>query len=174
MTNPTVYTGTPIQLQWPAGSTRPLPLDLSAQAVPAWQPGVVIAANALIRPTNANESADGEDNTTGFWYQNGASAGMTSADEPGWVTTGTVKDGSLTWTPVAPSGALSGIDTVSAVIWAASGGDGQITLSNQSTTQLTATADAKPVTRGQTYTVLATVTMSSGLIYPVTFYITAI
>jgi hypothetical protein len=165
-----IYTGTPITKSWSAGSTRGIELDLSMQAVAAWQPDIAVAANAIIRPTNANESVDGLDNSTGYVYQNGATAGQTGSAEPAWPTSATVKDGSVTWTATTPPAA--GADSVSSANWTITGGDGQLTVSDENFTALLVSAQVSGGTSGVVYTITIVVTMASGQKYPVIIYLT--
>jgi hypothetical protein len=174
----TIYQDTTtVQASQRAGGSRLRELDLSMVAVPAWQPDVAIAASGLIRPTNANENEDGTngagvDHSTGYWYKNGLTAGQTGALEPAWPTTGTVQDGSCTWTPTAPP--ATGGDTVSSCAWVVSGPDGALTVTGTTTTQLTASGYFNGGTSGATYTVTATVTMASGSVFVVEFIVTVI
>lgn len=166
-----IYTGTPIQFSWAAGSTRPVVLDLSLQGAPPWQPGISVAANAVFRPTNSLESADGADHSTGYLYQNGATAGQTGQAEPAWPSTGTVADGSLTWTPVTPP--ASGEDEVASAVWTQiSPPDNTLTITNEATSSLEASAYIGGGTAAQTYQISVAVTMTSGAVYVVPIVVT--
>lgn len=145
-----------------AGASRPYEIDVSSLAVSAWQANVSMPANALVRPTTPNQN--------GFVYQSTA-AGQTGNVEPAWATAGTVKDGSLVWTPLTPP--ASGEDSIASVAWSQQNPpDATLTISSQSNTGLTATAFIGGGTSGSTYTVVATVTMVSGAIWPVLLYVT--
>lgn len=152
-----VNEATPVNVQQFAGQALPYIIDVGSVAVNAWSANSFIAANALLRPTNGNE--------TGFLYQT-AAAGQTGPLEPAWATTGTVKDGSLTWTPLTPPAA--GEDSISSVTWTqVNPPDGTLTIASQSNTTLTATAKLGGGTSGQIYTVIVKITMASGAIYVV-------
>lgn len=165
MTDIVVTDSTPVQLTQPAGSVRQRIVDVSAQAAPFWQPNSYVAANGLTRPTDLNQ--------TGFVFKNAATAGQTGELEPAWPKTsgGTVVDGSLTWTAQTPPAA--GSDTVASATWSqVNPPDGTLTITNQTTTPLTAAAFIGGGTSGSVYTVKAAITMASGEIYPVTLLIT--
>lgn len=160
-----VNEATPVNLKQFAGQALPYIIDVSAAAVNAWSANSFIAANALIRPTIGNE--------TGFLYQNGPENGQTGPLEPAWATTGTVKDGSLTWAPLTPPAA--GEDSISSVTWTqANPPDGTLTITSVSNTTLTATAKLGGGTSGQVYTVIVTITMISGAEYVVKIILTIV
>ena len=167
----TIYNVVPVAVSQPAGSSRLREIDLSMMAAPAWQPNIYVLANQIIRPTNPNESANGLDNSTGYVYK-AAAAGQTGPLEPAWVTTGSVADGSVSWTPQAPL--ATGEDSVASASWTVTGADGELTVTGVGTTSLTASAYFKNGTSGQTYTVTALVTMTSTAVYPVVFLVSVI
>ncbi len=72
--------------------TRLLRLDFFPLVATFWRPGEQYATNGYVRPRAE----------TGFAYQASA-AGQSGLTEPAWPTTlsGTVVDGSITWTAVA-------------------------------------------------------------------------
>ena len=167
MTDIVVTDNEPVQLQQRAGQNRQRVLDVSLQAIPFWQPLSFIAANGVMRPTDANAN--------GFAFKNGSTAGQTSAVEPAWpkLVGGTVVDGSVTWTAAAPP--ISGEDTVSSASWTQiSPPDGTLTITGQTTTSLTASAFIGGGTSGSTYQVLVAITMTSGAIYNVLLVITVV
>lgn len=167
MTDIVVTDTTPVQLTQRAGSVRQRVIDVSLQAVPFWQPNVFVAANGVMRPTDLN--------TTGFTFKNGATPGQTGPIEPAWpkVSGGTTTDGSITWTAQAPP--ATGEDTVVSASWTQqSPPDGALTIATQTTSSLTASAYIGGGTSGQTYRVLAAVTMASGAVYPVLLVISIV
>src|SRR5579859_3127460 len=101
MTDIVVTDATPVQLTQAAGSTRLRVIDVSSQAAPFWQPNSFVPANGVMRPTDPNQ--------TGFVYKATAS-GTTGEVEPAWPVSGSVTDGSISWTPETPPAA--GADTV--------------------------------------------------------------
>jgi hypothetical protein len=144
----------PFTAQQTAGSARPYQIDLSSLTVNAWQANAWMAANALIRPTQPNQ--------TGYIYQTTA-AGQTGEVEPAWPKTGSVSDGSLTWAPLTPPQG----DSISSVAWTQiNPPDGMLTITGETHDQRTVTALIGGGTSGNTYTVQALVTMASGAIYP--------
>ena len=147
-----------------AGANRPYEIDIGERAISAWVPNASIAAGAHTRPSSGHE--------TGFLYQANA-AGQTGALEPAWSTTlgGTTPDGSLIWTTVAPP--AIGEDTIQSVAWTQqSPPDGALTITSESLDALTASAYLGGGTVGNTYTVLAEITMVSGAIHPVRIVLT--
>ena len=156
---------TVVQLQQVAGSARLRVLDVSAQSVPFWQPSSYVGSSGFMRPTDANEN--------GFVYKTNA-AGVTGAKEPTWPVTGTVTDGSLTWTTQTPPAA--GSDTVNSATWSqVNPPDNTLTITGQSTTPLTASALIGGGTAGKAYPLLVSITMASGQVYniPLLISITA-
>lgn len=149
-------------------------LDVSQRAVAAWEQGEFIAASELRRPSTAAESADGLDHTTGFVYQNGATPGQTGALEPAWPTTGTVKDGSVTWTPVPPP--ATGETTISAATWTCQpASDGStLTITSETFDPMAASAYVGGGKSGNVYTVIIAVTMASGAIYGAQLIVTVL
>lgn len=167
MTDIVVVDTTPVNLTQRSGTTRQRIVDVSLQAAPFWQPNLYVAANAVIRPTDPN--------TTGFAFKNGVTAGQTGPIEPAWPKTsgGTVVDGSVTWTAGAPP--VTGEDTVASATWTqVNPPDGLLTIANQTTSPLTASAFIGGGTSGQIYQVKVAVTMVSGQIYPVLLVISII
>jgi hypothetical protein len=145
----------PINLSQRVGQNIPYIVDVGSLSVNQWSPNASYAALSLIRPTTPNE--------TGFLYEANA-AGQSGPLEPAWATTGTVKDGSLIWTPITPPAA--GEDAISSVAWViASPNDGALVVSAQTNDARTATAQLGPGTLGQIYTINVTVTMTSGAEY---------
>lgn len=162
---------TPVVTEFPpqtgtqyAGAAREYRIDVTSRAVSAWQPNISIDANELIRPTAPNQN--------GFIYQNGLSPGQTGPTEPNWIN-GTVTDGSLTWTALAPP--TGSEDSIQSVVWSQSNPpDGMLTIVDQANDVLTASAFIGGGTSGQTYLVVVTITMASGQIYPVKIYVTVL
>ena len=151
-----------VQLQQRAGSNLQREIDVSLLAVENWQKGIFIPANSLIRPTIANQ--------TGFVYQNVA-AGQTGSREPAWPASGTVTDGSVTWTPIAPP--ASSEDTVQSATWTqVSPPDGLLAITGEATSSLTASAYLGGGTSGFVYSVLVAITMASGAVIQVLLYLT--
>jgi hypothetical protein len=143
----------------PAGGSYPRFIDVSDRTVAKWDENLPVVANSLIRPTHGNG--------TGFVYLT-SSNGQTGENEPAWPTTvgGTVIDGSVTWTAEVPPAA--GQDGIASVVWSqVSPPDATLTLSAQSNTALVASVNIGGGTSGNTYTVLAKITMTSGALYPV-------
>jgi hypothetical protein len=140
-----------------AGQNLQYIIDVSSIAVNAWSANASVSANAVIRPT--------DDNQNGFLFQTAAS-GQTGQIEPAWPKSGTVQDGSLVWTPLAPPAASE--DSVLSASWLQqSPPDAALTISSQSTGALTASAYLGMGTSGQIYTIIASVTMRSGAVYVV-------
>ena len=146
---------TVVQLQQVAGSTRLRAVDVSAQSAPFWQPSTFVPSGSFMRPTDANE--------TGFLYKASA-AGVTGTKEPTWPSTGSVTDGSLTWTPQTPPAA--GADSVASATWTqVNPPDNALTITGQSTTALAVTAMIGGGTAGKAYPLLVSITMASGQVY---------
>lgn len=136
-------------------------LDVGVASVQPWQPSSSVQASELRRPSTASESADGLDHSTGYVYQNGASAGQTGQSEPGWVTTGTLQDGSCTWTPVAPPASTqSKVQSATATL--VDPPDTALVVGQVTTGELTVNVPVSAGTSGQTYTVQIAVTMTDG------------
>lgn len=148
--------------------------DVSQRAIAPWEAGEFIAASELRRPSTTTESADGKDHTTGFVYQNGATAGQTGAAEPAWATTGTVKDGSCTWTPIAPP--ATGESTISSATWTSStAADGStLTLTSETFDPMVASAYVGGGKSGNVYTITIAVTITSGAIYGAQLIVTVL
>ncbi len=149
-----------------AGGKRTYGLDVSALSVQPWQANASIPANALIRPTQKNQ--------TGLIYQAG-SGGQSGSVEPNWfiaIAAGAVViDGSLSLTARVPP--VAGQDQIASVAWTQMNPpDGALTIGAQANTTLVASAEIGGGTIGSTYTVLITVTMTSGQIWPQIIYIT--
>jgi hypothetical protein len=150
-----------------AGSKRLYEIDLSSQVVEAWQANIFIAPSALIRPTQPNQN--------GYVYQNGSQQGQTGALEPAWPNPAaqTVQDGSVTWTALTPVNA--GEDQIQSVVWSqVAPPDPLLTISAQANSEVIASALIGGGTSGNIYTVLATVTMVSGAVYPIQIIITVL
>lgn len=140
-----------VQLSQLPGTVFQQPIDLSSLAVPAWQASTAVAANALVRPTTPNQN--------GFWFRANA-AGQTGALEPAWSGTGTVTDGSLTWTPVIPP--ASGSDSISSIaVTQESPPDGELNVTAATSGALTGIVTVSGGTAANTYTILVAVTMAS-------------
>jgi len=163
MTDITVTDSTTIvQLSQVVGSTRLRLIDVSGQAAPFWQPNSFVPANGVMRPNDPGQ--------TGYVYKANA-AGQTGEVEPAWPTTGTVVDGSITWTPEAPPAA--GADAVTSATWTqVNPPDATLTITGQATSQLTASALIGGGTAGKAYSVVCAVTMTSGQVYAVPLVIT--
>jgi hypothetical protein len=143
----------------PAGDNIQYPIDVTALAVRPWSAGSYIQAGTLMRPTAAYGGGHG----TGFVYQASAT-GQTGSTEPTWPTTagGTVTDGSITWTAIVPPAA--GADTIAGVAWTqANPPDASLTITGQTSSGVVTSAFVGNGTSGNTYTVLVTVTMASGV-----------
>ncbi len=129
--------------------------DFSLRAVDAWEPNTGYAANALVRPTEGQE--------TGWLYQQGAAPGLSGPLEPLWLTSGTVQDGSCVWTPVAPPATE---DTIQTVTWEqVEPPDDTFVIDGQVSGATTAGAYLSVGTPGSGYLVRCTVTMASGAVY---------
>lgn len=160
MTDISVNASTPVNVSQFAGQNLPYVIDVGNAAVTGWNAGASIAATSLIRPTNANQ--------TGFLYQSGGTAGQTGALEPAWpkIAGGTVIDGSVTWTAVAPPAA--GEDHIASATWTqANPPDATLTITGQTTSTLIASAFLGQGTSGNVYTINAVITMVSGTIFRV-------
>jgi hypothetical protein len=148
---------TPILKKQRAGSRRLFQFDVGSLAVPPWQPAMSVLANAVIRPT--------QDNQTGYLYQAGSN-GQTGDTEPGWAQTlgGTTTDGSLTFNAIAPPSI--GEDSVASIVFTqVSPPDSALTITPGTNTQLVAEAWFAGGTSGNVYTINAAITMTSGAIY---------
>lgn len=160
MTDISVNASTPVNVSQLAGQNLPYVIDVGNAAVVGWNAGASIAAGSLVRPTNANQ--------TGFLYQSGSSAGQTGALEPAWpkIAGGTVVDGSVTWTAIAPPAA--GEDFIASATWTqASPPDAALTITGQSLGSLAATAYLGGGTSGNVYTINAVITMRSPAVFRV-------
>jgi hypothetical protein len=145
----------PVLKEMRAGSNLLFQFDVSSLIIPAWTTNRGVSAAQLIRPTQPNQN--------GYWYQAGA-AGQTGGTEPGWATTGTTQDGSITWTPVAPPG--TGQDSIASVQYVQqSPPDAALIITASGNTQRVAAAYWGGGTSGQVYTVNVQITMASGAIY---------
>jgi hypothetical protein len=130
-----------------------------------------VAASELRRPSTASESADGLDHSTGYVYQNGATAGQTGQTEPGWTTSGTLADGSCTWTPVAPP--ASGQTKVqSATATLVNPPDSALTVGQVTSGELTVDVPLSGGTSAETYTVQIAVTMTDGEVLVIQLVVT--
>jgi hypothetical protein len=157
MTDVQVNAATPVELSQFAGQNLPYVVDVGNVAVMPWAAGISIAANQLIQPTPTND--------TGFVYQAGG-AGQTGLNQPAWPMSagGTVVDGSVTWTAIAPPAVSE--DTIQSVSWTqAAPPDGLLTVTPSAPAALTALALIGGGTLGEIYTVNVLVTMKSGAIY---------
>lgn len=146
-------------------------VDVGIASVQVWQPNSTVGASELRRPSTATESADGLDHSTGYVYQNGATPGQTGQTEPGWVTTGTLEDGSCTWTPVAPP--ASGQSKVqSATATLVSPPDQALTVGQVTTGELTVNVPVSGGTSGEVYTIQIAVTMTDGEVLVIQLVVT--
>lgn len=147
-----------------AGGNYPYTIDVSARTTSQWLANTPFPAAALVRPSDGNG--------TGFAYQ-ASGAGETGENEPAWPTTAgqTVVDGSITWTADVPPAA--GQDTISSVTWVQSNPpDATLTLGSQSHNSFAVTGYVGGGTSGKVYTIVITITMSSGAIYPAQLVLT--
>jgi hypothetical protein len=159
-----VNQSTTVEVEQLASQNLPYVIDVGQVAVAGWNAGASITADALVRPTTANQ--------TGFVYQAGATTGQTGELEPAWPKTagGTVIDGSVTWTAIAPPAA--GEDSIASAVWSqASPPDALLTIALMATTALTASAYIGGGTSGNIYLVNAIITMHSGAIFRVAIYV---
>lgn len=148
-----------------AGANLPYTVEVGEASVSEWEAGALVAASAVLRPTSGKE--------TGYFYRNGASAGQTGPSEPAWPTTGTVPDGSATWTPVAPP--VAGGDTIASVAWMQSSPpDAALLITSESNDELTASAYIGGGTAGNSYLIVVSITMTSGAIYVVHIVLTVL
>jgi hypothetical protein len=146
-------------------------LDVGVASVQVWEANSSVQASELRRPSTPTESADGLDHSTGFVYQNGATAGQTGQTEPGWVTTGTVADGSCTWTPVAPP-ASTQTKVQSATATLVDPPDSALVIGQVTTGELTVNVPVSAGTSGETYTVQIAVTMTDGEVLVIQLVVT--
>jgi hypothetical protein len=140
-----------------AGGSYPRFVDVSDRTVARWNENLPVSTNSLIRPTHGNG--------TGFVYR-ASLLGQTGENEPAWpiVAGGTVIDGSITWTALAPPAA--GQDAIASVAWTQiAPPDATLTLTNQSFTAFVASLNIGGGTSGRVYTVQGMITMTSGAIY---------
>jgi hypothetical protein len=150
----------PVQRTQRAGANRLYEIDLTALTVAEWTHGTWMPANGFVRPTTPN----------GYFFGN-TTEGQTGNAEPAWTTSGPVTDGSLTWTPVIPP--ASGGDTIASVTWIQQNPpDATLTISGKVNTALTASAYIGGGTSGGIYTIIASITMASGAVWPVLIYVT--
>ncbi|HZP86602.1 MAG TPA: hypothetical protein VFB54_07255 [Burkholderiales bacterium] len=157
-------TGIPqiIQRSQLAGANLVYEIDVGECAVGAWVANASVAADALMRPTSGKE--------TGFLYKASAD-GQTGALEPAWSTSGSVKDGSVTWIPVTPP--VAGEDAIASVAWTQQDPpDSALTITGQTNDALTASAYLGAGTKGSVYVINVALTMASGAIYVVQIILT--
>lgn len=155
-----------------AAAVLPLEVDFSAPSVEVWEANAYVPASGLRRPSSATESADGNDHSTGYIYQTSA-AGQTGPLEPAWPTTGSAKDGSITWSPLVPIAA--GQDSIASVTWSQSNPpDAALTITGQAVTGLIASAQIGGGTAGNAYLIDVEATMTSGAVYPVQILLTVL
>ena len=142
-----------------AGETKPFTIDMKRYLRSYWIAGRRYSAGDYVRsPT-----------ISGFAFQAGGN-GEAGSVEPAWprALSGTVTDGSITWTAVAP--ATNAVDTIASVTWGqVSPPDSALTISGQSNTIEEATANFIAGTSGQVYRVKVDVTTTAGLVYEVQF-----
>ncbi|MGC8518483.1 MAG: hypothetical protein ACP5P4_08125 [Steroidobacteraceae bacterium] len=146
-------------------------VDVGIASVQVWQPNSTVGASELRRPSTDTESADGLDHSTGFVYQNGTTPGQTGQLEPGWVTTGTVSDGSCTWTPLAPP-ATSQSKVQSATATLVDPPDSALAVGQVTSGELTVNVPISGGTAGETYTVQIAVTMTDGEVLVIQLVVT--
>lgn len=142
-----------------AGATKPFTIDLKRYLRSYWIAGRRYSANDCVRsPT-----------ISGFAYQ-ASSDGEAGSVEPAWPRTlsGTVTDGSLTWTAVAPG--TNAVDTIASVAWSqVNPPDSALTIGTLSNTIEEMTAHFTGGTAGQVYRIKVDVTTTAGLVYEVQF-----
>lgn len=141
-----------------APATKAFTVDLSARLRIGWIAGRAYPANDTVRPSVAN----------GFAFQASA-AGQAGAVEPVWPTTlnGTIVDGSITWTAIAPG--TNALDPIASVVWNIIDNDGTLSVATQSHTNEEATVALAGGKAESTYRIQALVTTAAPLIYDVEF-----
>ena len=140
-----------------AGDRRFYYFDLALRAVDAWEPNADYPANALVRPTEGQE--------TGWLYTQGVTSALSGPLEPIWPSPGgsTVTDGSATWTAVAPPATE---DTIQSVTWTQiDAPDALLSIESPINQETTAGAWFSGGTSGAAYLCRATVVMASGATY---------
>lgn len=142
-----------------AGASKPYTIDFKAWLRSYWIAQRAYNANDYVRPPSVS----------GFAMQAGA-AGEAGVTEPAWprVLAGTVQDGSITWTAVAPG--TNALDAISSVAWSQPNPpDSNLTISGQVNTNEEATATFVSGTQGQTYLIQCAVTTAAGKVYVIQF-----
>jgi hypothetical protein len=142
-----------------AGATKPFTIDLKRYLRSYWIAGRRYSANQYVRSPSIS----------GFAYQAGAD-GEAGSVEPAWprVLGGTVMDGSIPWTAIAPG--TNAVDTIAGVAWSqVNPPDGALTISNQSNTVEELTANFSAGTAGKVYRIKADATTTASLVYEVQF-----
>jgi hypothetical protein len=158
--------GGTVVIQQDAGTSVEQNIDLSAMAVPAWQANILIQPAEILRPTQPNQ--------TGFWYQNtSAAAAQTGELEPTWpaVAGGTIQDGSVPWEAIVPP---TGGDSIASVTWTQlEPPDAALTITEEVTGILTASALIGGMTQGLKYLVRVRFMMASAQSWDAFLSITA-
>jgi len=140
-------------------ASRPYTIDFKAWLRTYWIAGRAQNANDFVRsPT-----------ISGLAFEAGG-AGETGMSEPAWPRTigGTVLDGSITWTAVAPG--TNAVDPIASVVWSQiNPPDSALTITGAANTNEEATATFNAGTQGNVYRVQCAVTTNGGRIYVVQF-----
>lgn len=134
------------------GDERTYTFDLSSILRTFWQAARAYAANDYVRSKGV----------PGFAFQAGG-AGVSGPTEPPWprVLAGTVVDGSITWTAVAPGS--NGTDPISSVTWSlVNPPDGALSIPANSFATEECTAQLLGGTSQLVYLVQAQVTTTGG------------
>lgn len=142
----------PVSTWQRAGDERCYTFDLHDFLRSYWQAGKGYATSDYVRSKTV----------PGFAYQAGA-AGVSGPTEPPWprVLAGTVVDGSITWTAVAPGS--NALDPISSTAWSiVTPPDGALTINANSNTTEEATVQVIGGTAQLTYLVQCLVTTSGG------------
>lgn len=144
-----------------SGERRQRGFDLSSFAANTWAPRTFYSAGDVIRVSGVTNG--GEQVFTGFDYEADAD-GYTGEFEPGWPDSGSVDDGSLSWSPVPISNA-SLLRQIVDVDWIEDGAmtvDDDDIVNTEGRQQISAYHSGG--TNGQKYLVIARVTFSDGSI----------
>jgi hypothetical protein len=142
-----------------AGAVRRYTVVLTRELRSYWIGGRRYSLNDYVRSPSIS----------GFAYQCTV-AGEAGTVEPAWprVLGGTVADGSITWTAVAP--ATNAVDTIASVAWSqVSPPDSALTIPAQSNTIEEATAQFSGGTSGSTYRIRCLATTTAGDVYDTQF-----
>lgn len=142
-----------------AGSVRRYTVVLTKELRSYWIASRRYAVNDYVRSPSQS----------GFAFQC-TTAGEAGMAEPAWprVLGGTVTDGSITWTAVAPG--TNAVDTISVVTWSqVSPPDSSLTIPATSNTIEEATAQFSGGTSGSVYRVRCLATTAANDVYDVQF-----